>query len=1036
MTTCLIDLLQSEFNEDDFEDGMPNLFVQSPYYSYDDALRVLHDKNNEFTILSLNCQSIYSKFDQIQIYIDHYNESGSPFSIICLQETWLSAEHDITLLKLNGYNFVYKPKVASPHGGVAYYIRDTLNFQVKQTLIDDEICDSLFVEIFFSSEDNQRTGRVILGNVYRPPRDIIQNYNNFTTQMERTLSEFRNCANVLIVGDFNIDLLKIDVKDHVNLFLETMLSQGYIPKITLPTRVQYNSKTLIDNCFIKSTNSLSETTSGILLHDISDHFPYFICCNHLLLPKAKSTLVKVHTQTPAAIECFKNELAQTCSMDKFCSDLSDDPNHNYEILNNILISAFDKHIPLKETKYDKYKHKKCKWITKGIINSIKFRDKLYKRVKCIPTTDILYETLTLNLRTYNRILKQMIRTAKKQYFKSVFNKYKYNMKKTWDTIKEVLDSSSSTKFPKYFMINNVRTEDPKQIANKFNEYFVNVGPNLAKEIPILPNLSFINYLNHPCTVNFEFRQIREAEIMKTIEELKSKTSQGLDNLSNKLLKQIKLEIIKPLTLIINQTLNTGIFPDKLKIAKILPIYKKDEEYLLKNYRPISVLSSLSKVFEKVMHKQLFDHFTANTLFFENQYGFRSQHSTEMAALELVDRIICAVDNKKTPATIFLDLSKAFDTLDHDILLFKLKHYGVKGTSLKLMETYLTGRKQVVQFNDKTSDELIIKTGVPQGSILGPLLFIIYLNDLISACEIFKPIIYADDTALLTVLETLITFSSNCSVNDRLNHELGEINKWFMLNKLSLNREKTKAMIFQTRFKRVNEINITIDRTPIEFVDEFKYLGITLDKHLTWKSHINQVSKKVAKTNGILSKLKNTLPTDILKTIYNSLILPYLSYGIMVWGNCSDRLFKLQKRSVRLITNSKYNAHTDPLFKSLSLLKITDIFLLHKYKFIYKLEKQMLPGYFMTSIFIRNNDVHNYNTRHASNLRTPMSRLTLARNSIRYFIPCVYNEMPNCIREKIFTHSFNGFNMYSKLFLIDKYSTTCEIVNCYICRTEH
>ena len=462
---------------------------------------------------------------------------------------------------------------------------------------------------------------------------------------------------------------------------------------------------------------------------------------------------------------------------------------------------------------------------------------------------------------------------------------------------------------------------PKKISNEFNKFFVNIGPTLASKITQSPNMSFNNYLTNPSISNLTFKNVNEDDVLKTIDELKPKTSYGVDNISNKLLKHIKSEIIKPLTLIINQTLNTGTFPEKLKTAKVLPIYKKGENYLLENYRPISILPSISKVFERIIHKQLFNYFTENKIFYENQYGFRSQHSTEMAALELVDRITSAMDIKQTSLNIFLDLSKAFDTLDHQILLLKLKHYGVRDIALKLFETYLSNRSQVVQYNDLISDKLIIKTGVPQGSMLGPLLFIIYLNDLIQACTLFKPVIYADDTALFTTLETSTISDQNPNIT--LNYELENICKWFKSNKLSLNENKTKAMLFHPPQKRVNEIDLNIGGKQIEFVHEFKYLGIILDKHLTWKPHLNQISKKVAKANGIISRLKNFLPYDILKTIYSSMILPHLTYAIIVWGSVSERLFKLQKRAVRAISNA-YNTHTDPLFKYHSLLKLNDI----------------------------------------------------------------------------------------------------------------
>ena len=236
-------------------------------------------------------------------------------------------------------------------------------------------------------------------------------------------------------------------------------------------------------------------------------------------------------------------------------------------------------------------------------------------------------------------------------------------------------------------------------------------------------------------------------MIEIIDKLKPKSSCGIDRLSNKLLKLIKIEISESLTLIINQSINTGIFPNKLKIAKVLQLFKKNENYVFDNYRPVSVLSSISKVIEKVMHIQLYDYFNRFDFLYDNQYGFRTNHSTELATLEIINRIVSKMDNNEIPINIYLDLSKAFDTLDHEILINKLTYYGVTGNSLLLLSNFLSERNQYVDFNSKQSDFRILSTGVPQGSILGPLLFIIYINDINMVTTLFKPIIYADDTVL-------------------------------------------------------------------------------------------------------------------------------------------------------------------------------------------------------------------------------------------------------------------------------------------------
>jgi hypothetical protein len=234
-------------------------------------------------------------------------------------------------------------------------------------------------------------------------------------------------------------------------------------------------------------------------------------------------------------------------------------------------------------------------------------------------------------------------------------------------------------------------------------------------------------------------------------------------------------------------------------------------------------------------------------------------------------------------------------------------------------------------------------------------------------------------------------------------------------------------------KQVTPPNLNVDGNQIEFVKEFKYLGIILDSNMSWKAHINNISCKIAKTNGIMCRLKNTLPGNILKMMYNSLILPYLQYGILVWGTNSGRLLKLQKKSVRTITNAKYNAHTDPIFKSLRLLKVIDILKVQECKFLFKLEKNTLPNYFHSCMFIRHSQVHSYHTRHASNFVTPPGSHAFVVNGIRYRLPSVYNDLPPEIKQKIYTHSYQGFSNYVKNFYINKYDSNCNEANCYVCQ---
>jgi hypothetical protein len=1025
----LLDVLGSDFGDDD--EGAPTLIKNSPYYTNDDAVTLLKTRPDALSLLSLNCQSLPSKFSQLQIYTEFFKQNSCPFSIISLQETWLSNDYDTSLLQLDGYDFIHMPRQCSLHGGVGIYIKNTLKYQVLQIEGNPELWDGIFIEITLKCKNPGK--KLILGNIYRPPRDNLENYCLFNEDLEEILERFSHSnSEVVITGDFNFDLLKMKEKEHVNTFFDTLCSNGLFPKITQPTRITENSKTLIDNCFMKVSANFSGTISGILQQNISDHQPYFVTLDNLDRNIQNSKYLKIMKMNSDAQLSFKNDLAKTCSLQNFETGNYDDPNKNNDILDTILKTAMDKHMPVKYIKYRKHKHKKCNWITSGIIRSIKFRDSLYKRCRATAMDDPLYNTLKINLQTYNRILKQSIRRAKTEYYQSCFEKYKDDTKNTWNTIKTIINKDHvKSNFPETFIINNTRESCPKKIADAFNEYFVQIGPKLANSIQNpASNISHREYLQRSITTRFQFKNVSVTDVQKIIKELKPKSSYGKDRLSNNLLKFISPEISPALTLIINQSLNTGIFPESLKIAKVLPIHKKDVNDVFTNYRPISILSSVSKVFERVIHDQLCQYFTVNNLLFDRQYGFRSKHSTEMASLEIIDRIVCNMDKNKIPLNIFLDLSKAFDTLDHDILLDKLKYYGLSGRNLDLMKSYLCNRKQYVAFKDSFSNLLTIETGVPQGSILGPLLFIIYLNDFANACNVFKPVIYADDTALFATLEAFATDFDFLQTN--ITHELKTINMWFMINKLSLNKDKTKAMMFHTAQRQVRNININLDDANIEILSEFNYLGINFDSNLTWKSHISKVSKKVSRTIGVMTKLKKYLPTHILKTLYNSLIFPHLHYGILVWGNSANKLIKLQKKAIRVVANAKYNDHTQPLFKKLGLLTITDILRLQDLKFLYKLENGSLPTYFKSAMFIRQSHIHNYTTRQTCDFRIPQYKHTFVLNSPRFRLPSVFNNCPPNIKEKVLTHSYSGFTKYIKHVMISNYETTCSIRNCYIC----
>ena len=735
---------------------------------------------------------------------------------------------------------------------------------------------------------------------------------------------------------------------------------------------------------------------------------------------------------------LKEEIQNADIISKLEFEDNIDPNVNYDKFDQILQAAITKHLPKQTKRLKKYKDKKTPWITNGILKSIRFRDKLYSILKTTSRNCSEYNARKTNLQTYNRILKQNIRCAKRSYYQQCFQKYKSDIKNTWKTIGSLLNKTDSKKdIPSYFVIHDHKLDDQRQIANEFNNYFVQIGSQLANKIVNQQNKSFTQYLKQSQSNIFQFQNIDQQKILKIIDGLSPKSSSGFDGISTILLKGIKNEICHPLTLIVNQTLKTGIFPDKLKVSKVIPVYKKGENTDIANYRPISLLPSVSKIFERIIHEQITDHFNRYSLLFHSQYGFRSNHSTEYAALELVDKIIAQMDNRKTPISIFLDLTKAFDTIDHNILLHKLEYYGIKGQALDLLKSYLTNRKQYVTYGSVSSDLMEITHGVPQGSILGPLLFIIYVNDLSHATNIFNTILYADDTTLVACLEN---FNKNkdapiSEIENQLNTELQKVNEWLNLNKLSINTSKTKGMIFTSANQNdPPQLQLRMNNNNINWIDEFNFLGITIDAKLNWKSHINKISNKISKILGILYRIKNIVHPKILHLLYNSLISPHLSYGILTWGyKNTQSILKLQKKAVRIIAKAKFNAHSDPLFKDLCLLKIEDILKLQELKLYYKLKHNLLPRYLSTEIFTPLTDIHPYNTRRSHLMYTSRVQHEYAKRCMRYSIPTSVLEAPSCILNKIETHSIEGYVNYIKYFFLEQYQVTCQIINCYICR---
>ena len=442
-----------------------------------------------------------------------------------------------------------------------------------------------------------------------------------------------------------------------------------------------------------------------------------------------------------------------------------------------------------------------------------------------------------------------------------------------------------------FILNNISTNNPEIICNAFNDYFIDIGTQLANKITGSTNpLKYLNSIQSSIFIP----PILEQEVSEVIHSL-NHSSPGWDELPAHIFKTCMHKYIKPLTYIINKSICDGIFPDKLKIANIIPIFKSGDKSSVSNYRPISVLTLFSKIFEKIMYNHLTNFINAHNILYKFQFGFRKQYSTNHAIISLVERIRSSLSSGKIMIGVFLDLKKAFDTVNHDILLKKLYSYGIRGNIHNWFKSYLTNRKQFVSMYDMKSETKSISCGIPQGSVLGPLLFILYINDISAASDILIPVLFADDTSVFidgnTPTETMNT----------LNLELKKITIWLSANKLTLNIVKSHYMIFhRARLKHHDNCQVLLGDSALEHVRFTKFLGMIIDEKLNFTNHIAYISNTISKGLGIIYKARKYLNKNVLVNLYNSYVFPYLTYCVEIWGNACDShldpLIKLQQKN--------------------------------------------------------------------------------------------------------------------------------------------
>ena len=559
--------------------------------------------------------------------------------------------------------------------------------------------------------------------------------------------------------------------------------------------------------------------------------------------------------------------------------------------------------------------------------------------------------------------------------------------------------------PKLTKADGTKLVEPEAIANEFNKYFCSIAENLKRNIMCAtsasgPNLDQPHYMQNlrgSLQSSLYLKHVSPAEVEQIIANFKNKATS--DTKINALKAASNSQAFnKVVAAIINNSFRDGIFPNTLKMAKMVPIHKSGAKTDVTNYRPISLLSSFSKIFEKAMHKRVACFLDHHNAIFANQYGFRSGHSCEHALLSAQKAVTDILDRKEIALLLLIDFSKAFDMVDHNILLDKLQHYGIRGLAHTWFKSYLSNRKQYVSINNKNSNTGSLKHGVPQGSILGPLLFIIYINDLPNIQNLLTFVLYADDANIIISGKTLHEIQLKfAALSDSLV-------RWVSTNGLSLNVRKTNYMLFSNKKLDLGGLALTINSIPINKQEVSRFLGVLVDDRLTWKKHIVALSKKLNCNVGILTKLKGIFPQSVLKTLYHSFIQSHMNYCSLLWGlGCKSSLhpiFVAQKKAIRVISpgfvrywydkkTAQTPSHTKTYFSDLELPNVYTVILLNVLTFMQKVHTDKAPQS-IVNLFASGNKTIPKTCYNYFNIAP--ARLKCQTNSIFYEGPRLFNDI--------------------------------------------
>ena len=860
------------------------------------------------------------------------------------------------LYRIEGYNGFYQSITDGKHKGtgVALYVSQQFNAQVlnEPSLCSDDI-ESIFVKLSQPSSSETLT----IGVIYRPPNGDASVFIEKFSQICALLPE----SGVRILGDFNIDFLQMSNNTNIaSQFEDLILSRGFCPAISKPTHQRINCRpTCIDNIL---TNDIDKVIlSGTISDSIGEHMPVFEFSNIFFKKPVKEEHVKYYDYSNRNLETFAQKLQ---------NDLTEhQASNNFSCFVDIFKKALDDTCKLETPKVTKRTKIVNPWITDSIISAVERKHELkndwIKSIrKDIPAGN---PTLRKSFTDYRAVLKLVIKNAKNTFNCEKILENKHDRKKTWKIINDLRGKTKANIKPS-FVIDNVKITNRRVISNEFNKYFNSIASKLNESLSDSPisNSRLPSFLDFLAPANDKTMYLEDCspdEIMSIISDLDNNKA---SDIPIRIVKKVSHIIAPTLSMYYNILMKDGIFPEVLKIGKITPIYKKGNPEDIGNYRPVSTLPIFGKLFEKVIYSRVYSFAQSQGIINPNQFGFRKSHSTSHAVNHSVKIIEDALKAQKHILGIFVDLSKAFDTIDHKILLTKLQRYGIRGNTHDLIKSYLSRRHQYTEVLGEKSESLTVEYGVPQGSVLGPLLFILYINDISRASKLGTFIMFADDTNIFVEGQT------EAEAYSKGNELLREIHSYMVSNKLHINMSKCCYIHFCPRSadlnKTENALDLFIDNFPIKKVKKTKFLGVVIDDKLSWEAHITALRRKLGFAASTLYKIRDNIPEYLRRDLYHTLYESHLTYCISVWGGVAlsqtSSIWNSQKQCLRLLFGDKeayldkfrtaararpiqnqllgeefyIQEHTKPLFKKHAILTLQNLYSYHTYMEVLKILK--------------------------------------------------------------------------------------------------